>query len=115
MSTPTSTCFLTMSATAVRARAAKASASTGSPASRFWIMSIRSGGRGRLPVWVVKIRSLLRCIVPSLVHARPDHGSLVEPDLVALVAVGDRQLPGAERGVGPGAVHELVAPQRGGR
>src|SRR6266536_377092 len=66
MSTPTSTCFLTMSATAIRTRAAKASASTGSPAARFWIMSSRSGGRGRLPVWVVKIRSSLRFIVPSL-------------------------------------------------
>src|SRR5438477_9903411 len=66
---PHSICRRTVSATASRTRFRNASSSTGSPVSRFWIMSARSCGRGRLPVCVVRIRSVLRFIFlapPSL-------------------------------------------------
>ena len=44
-----------------RARARRAPrASTGTPSSFAYIMRIRSSGRGRLPVWVVRKRSVLR-------------------------------------------------------
>src|SRR5258706_8944465 len=41
-------------------RAASASLSTGTPSSLAYIMRTRSSGRGRLPVWVVRKRSVLR-------------------------------------------------------
>src|SRR5512146_2942891 len=59
MSTPQSTCFCTTSATASRTRAWKAASSPELPCSRARIISMRSAGRGRLPVWVVRIRSVL--------------------------------------------------------
>src|SRR5216683_82044 len=59
---PASVCLRTTSATAVRMRAASAGPSTGTPSSRANIMRIRSAGRGRLPVWVVRTRSTLRSI-----------------------------------------------------
>jgi predicted naringenin-chalcone synthase len=40
---------------------ASAAGSTGTPTSFAYIMRIRSSGRGRLPVWVVRKRSRLRC------------------------------------------------------
>ena len=39
---------------------ASAAGSTGTPSSFANIMRIRSSGRGRLPVWVVRKRSVLR-------------------------------------------------------
>jgi len=39
------------------ARAASAGAAGGRPSSRSRNMATRSAGRGRLPVWVVRIRS----------------------------------------------------------
>src|SRR6478672_7736864 len=62
---PASACFLTTSDTAARTRAASASRSTGTPASLAYIMRMRSSGRGRLPVWVVRKRSVLRIITAS--------------------------------------------------
>ena len=41
---------------------AKAAGSTGTPSSLAYIMRMRSSGRGRLPVWVVRKRSVLRCM-----------------------------------------------------
>ena len=59
MSMPSSACRRTTSATAWRTRASKAAASYGWPLARAAIMSKRSGGRARLPTWVVRIRSVL--------------------------------------------------------
>src|SRR6478672_4657934 len=63
MSTPASTCFVTTSATADATRRSSACASTGTPSSRAYIARTRSSGRGRLPVWVVRKRCVLLCIV----------------------------------------------------
>src|SRR5882762_1971996 len=65
MATPASTCLRTVSATAERTRPPRAAGSTGTPSSLANIIRIRSGGRGRLPVCVVRKRSVLRCIVTS--------------------------------------------------
>ena len=54
------------------ARAAP-SESTGTPSSFAYIIRIRSSGRGRLPVCVVKNRSVLRFIGISLLRARTRH------------------------------------------
>src|SRR5437773_4975717 len=59
-SMPERACLSTHSATAVRTRSAKTLGSGGFPASRARSISLRSGGRGRLPVWVVRMRSVLR-------------------------------------------------------
>ena len=50
---------------AARTRAARACGSTGTPSSLAYIMRIRSSGRGRLPVCVVRKRSVLRFIGSS--------------------------------------------------
>src|SRR5271166_3640230 len=63
MSMPASTCFSTTAATADRMRALSAVASTGTPSSLANIARTRSSGRGRLPVCVVRKRSVLRFIV----------------------------------------------------
>src|SRR5262249_44097083 len=60
---PASICFWTVSATALRIRAAYTSWSHGSPAHFAFIRSSRSFGRGRLPQCVVRMRSVLRFIV----------------------------------------------------
>src|SRR5882672_4707569 len=62
MSRPISACLRTTVATAERIPAARAAASTGTPSSFANIARVSSSGRGRLPVWVVRIRSVLRCI-----------------------------------------------------
>src|SRR3984893_2488540 len=76
MSMPASTCFSTPSATAGRMRTLSAAGSTGTPSSLAYIMRTRSSGRGRLPVWVVRKRSVLRRmrLLGTFVlacHARP--------------------------------------------
>src|SRR5580704_16832264 len=53
---PELTCFLTTPATAARIFAASPERSTGTPSSLANIARIRSSGRGRLPVWVVRKR-----------------------------------------------------------
>src|SRR5438874_4545454 len=53
---PASVCLLTISATAERMRTSSAVRSTGTPSSLANIARIRSSGRGRLPVWVVRKR-----------------------------------------------------------
>jgi hypothetical protein len=45
-------------------RAAKPAASKAPPRSFAWIISNKSGGRGRLPTCVVRMRSVLRFIGP---------------------------------------------------
>ena len=70
--------FSTTSATADLMRAASALASTGTPSSRANISRMRSSGRGRLPVCVVRKRSVLRrmsagrayTIAPRTVYSR---------------------------------------------
>src|SRR5215472_13187206 len=62
MSIPAVACFRTASSTALLTRPAKPVASNGWPCSFAWIISNRSGGRGRLPTWVVNIRSVRRFI-----------------------------------------------------
>src|SRR5262249_14585965 len=65
MSMPSSICLRTTSLTAARSFAACAFSSTGFRCSFACTMSSRSGGRGRLPTWVVRIRSLLRFMAAS--------------------------------------------------
>ena len=62
MSMPCSACCCTAAATAFVRRCCNAGASYGWPASLARSMSRRSDGMGRLPAWVVKMRSVLRCI-----------------------------------------------------
>src|SRR6266487_3096891 len=54
-----------MAATDSFSTRAWACGSTASPRSFARTMAIRSGGRGRLPTWVVRIRSVLRFIPMS--------------------------------------------------
>src|SRR5262249_5671862 len=86
MSMPRSICLRTTSATAWRSRASWAFASTGLPFSLGRTTARRSAGRGRLPTWVVRIRSMLRFMVLPACYRRPresgdpysrggDHGS----------------------------------------
>src|SRR5689334_16423402 len=58
-SMPAFACFCTTSATADRTRAASAGGSTGIPSSFAYMILMRSSGRGRLPVCVVRNRSVL--------------------------------------------------------
>ena len=62
---PASTCFLTTSATASRTRLPSAAGSTGTPSSFAYMVRMRSSGRGREPVCVVRKRSVLRCMFLS--------------------------------------------------
>src|SRR6266852_6136802 len=62
MSRPISACLRTTSVTAERIPAARAAGSTGTPSSFANIVRVSSSGRGRLPVWVVRMRSVLRSI-----------------------------------------------------
>src|SRR5438874_4858463 len=62
MSMPASICFSTTAPTAERMRAFRPAGSTGTPSSLANIARTRSSGRGRLPVCVVKKRSVLRFI-----------------------------------------------------
>src|SRR6516162_11039137 len=64
-SMPQSACCFTVSATALLMRLANAAVSNGSPRSFAWIISNKSGGRGRLPTWVLRIRSVL-CFISAL-------------------------------------------------
>jgi len=56
---PTSRCLATTHATAPRPAEAIASSSTVSPRARLANNWVSSGGLGRLPAWVVKIRASL--------------------------------------------------------
>src|SRR5450631_2731203 len=67
MSMPASTCLRTTSSTAAAMCCSSAFGSTGTPSSLANIVRIRSGGRGKLPVCVVRNRSLLRFIDISVV------------------------------------------------
>src|SRR4030095_2472865 len=62
---PASACLRTTSSTASATRCASAAASTGTPSSLAYIIRMRSSGRGRLPVCVVRKRSVLRLITHS--------------------------------------------------
>src|SRR5689334_16246682 len=59
MSMPHSTCLFTHSATALFTRLPYASSSYEPPVTFAFIRSSRSLGRGRLPTWVVRMRSVL--------------------------------------------------------
>src|SRR5689334_18022781 len=59
MSMPHSTCLFTHSATALFTRLPYASSSYEPPVTFAFIRSSRSLGRGRLPTWVVRMRSAL--------------------------------------------------------
>src|SRR5215475_2246283 len=65
MSMPASSCCRTMSPTARRTRASNASGSGMRPESSASRVVVRSTARGRLPVCVVRMRSVLRFIVVS--------------------------------------------------
>src|SRR6516165_9083182 len=77
MSTPAVTCLATTSATAASDWASKATASTGRPSSLAKIRSSSDLGRGKLPTWVVRMRSVLNFIAVSPhPHAEPAAGPL---------------------------------------
>src|SRR5438093_12085458 len=79
MSTPASICCRTISATVRRTRASKAAESGVVPASSASSVAVRSWARGRIPVCVVRMRSVLSFIVVCLLKA----------GLALLVPVGD--------------------------
>src|SRR5258707_6847264 len=62
---PAATWRRTTSPTATASDFWKAASST-LPASRWWLASIRASGRGRLPAWLVRMRSLLRLMSAPL-------------------------------------------------
>src|SRR5712691_5730997 len=72
--TPTSTWRLTFSVTARWTVASKTPALTGWPSSLASSICSSSGGRARLPVWVVKMRSVLRFICLLLCTLGRRHG-----------------------------------------
>src|SRR4029453_7052588 len=82
---PASVCLRTTSATALRTRSASAGPSTGTPSSRANIMRIRSAGRGRLPVCVVRMRSTLRFISDSAARGQCHHEAAADERLALLV------------------------------
>src|SRR5262245_19695136 len=71
MSTPASSCWRTMSPTARCTRVSTAPGSGIRPASSSSSVVVRSWARGRLPVCVVRMRSVLSFIVVSLLE--PSH------------------------------------------
>src|ERR1700732_1094843 len=75
---PASPCFPTTAATAERMRDLSAAASTGTPSSLANIARTRSSGRGRLPVWVVRKRSVLRFIAQSVALLQARHDLLAQ-------------------------------------
>src|SRR2546425_2332770 len=79
-SIPASACLPTTSATADRMRAARAAGSTGTPSSLATIIRIRSSGRGRLPVCVVRKRSVLRRMVFAALSERRARELAAEDD-----------------------------------
>src|ERR1700730_5753183 len=78
MSIPASICFSTTAATAERMRDLSAAASTGTPSSLANIARTRSSGRRRLPVWVVRKRSVLRFIAQSVALLETRHDLLAQ-------------------------------------
>src|ERR1700730_4217345 len=62
---PAATCFSMISRTVRLRQASNAACSNGRPVSRASKNSSRSGGRGRLPTWVVRIRSVL-VFIPAI-------------------------------------------------
>src|SRR5262245_11919106 len=67
MESPVSRCFFTTSSTAERVRSRRVASAIGRPSSRSRKRPSRSLGRGRLPVCVVRIRSVLRFTRRSVV------------------------------------------------
>src|SRR6056297_345355 len=65
MAMPAAAWRSTISCTALATRSASAASSTGMPSPFAHMMRIRSSGRGRLPVWVVSMRSAPVLIVSS--------------------------------------------------
>src|SRR5262249_5529658 len=95
MSTPASSCCRTMSPTARRTRASKAAGSGRVPASSASRVVVRSWARGRLPVCVVRIRSMLSFM--DTASWRP--GSVaVLGDLVPVGDVPAIRVPAADLG-----------------
>src|SRR5579864_8567923 len=66
LSTPHSICFLTTCRTPSLRSASSLSLSYGLPSARAEICACSPSGRGRLPAWVVRIRSLLRFMAWSV-------------------------------------------------
>src|SRR5438067_1208025 len=72
MSTPASTCLRTIAVTA----AGSFSASSASPLAPWLINCTISGGRGRVPAWETRMRSVLRLIAPLLYSDREELRSM---------------------------------------
>src|SRR6266511_3918774 len=97
MSMPTSTCFRTTSAIPVRMSAASLASSYGRPTIRAFIPSMISRVRARLPVWVVRMRAVLR-----FTHYSHRGGSLAGD----LVEVAHRARAGDDRAERVGQVSQ---------
>src|SRR5579859_936799 len=80
-SIPALICWRTTSAVAVLKESFRVAVSTGLPSALSYIRLVRSGGRGRLPVWVVRIRSVLRFTQKSPLL----NGTLMTHGIVRLV------------------------------
>src|SRR5689334_892159 len=97
---PHSTCFFTHSATALFTRFAYDSSSQEPPVTFAFIRSSRSFGRGRLPTWVVRMRSALtgarrRALGPGNVQLDGNvvaRGVRVRADLLVRLAGERREL-----------------------
>src|SRR4030088_702776 len=86
---PRAACLRTISPTAWRRRAWKGVSSMRSPRARERTRASRSRGRGRLPAWVVRIRSVLRCMTSPPGSAGASFGFSFRRD----ADVGDHLLP----------------------
>src|SRR5215470_2176864 len=95
MSTPASICWRTMSPTARFTRASNAAGSGARPESSASSVVVRSWARGRLPVCVVRMRSVLSFIAASVLGGLVPVGDVPAvrvpaADLGALEPVRDR-------------------------
>src|SRR6185312_14389318 len=79
MSMPAPTCFFTTSSTAAAMRRSSACESTGTPSSFAYIVRTRSSGRGRLPVCVVRNRSVLLSMVAPAFDGPLSHAARRRP------------------------------------
>src|SRR5712671_7361845 len=107
MSTPASNCWRTMSPTARRTRASNTAASGMRPESSASSVVVRSWARGRLPVCVVKMRSVLSFIVVSLLE--PSHDLLGEVLDHAILTVQRRVEHDLPEPLLPGCLEAMLA------
>src|SRR3954451_25097855 len=97
-STPTSACRRTIATTASRVSRASAAASYGSPRSFATSNSRSAGGRGRLPVWVVRMRLVLVFIASPPLQPTFTRFRRFRMRIAPLNDFGNRNMPRPARG-----------------